>query len=71
MIGDLTALVGVEVVHELPVDVWRQLWPVKVPRPVDAALAALSFANGWLVATFDQSFARRLKRIGAKVWQPE
>jgi len=71
MLGDLVAMAGVEIVHELPVDLWLQLWPTKVPGQVDSALAALSLANNWPVATFDQDFARRLIRIGGKVWQPE
>lgn len=71
LIGDLTRLGGVEVVQELPVDAWLELWPARVPGAVDAALAALSVQNRWPVATFDQRFARRLKLVGAEVWQAE
>lgn len=71
LIGDLTRLGGVEVVHELPLDLWLQLWPAHVPGANDAALAALSVQNRWPVATFDRRFARRLKLVGAKVWGTE
>lgn len=71
LIGDLTSLGGVDVVHGPPVDTWLELWPARVPGANDAALAALSVQYRWPVATFDQRFALRLRLVGGDVWSPE
>ena len=69
MIDDLLCSPGVRPVDEV---VWSrilELWPDTFKDFADAVLAAVTLEERFdVVATFDQAFARQLRRAGLKSW---
>jgi len=69
VLRELLDLPGLEVLEPLPWSRLLTLWPSQVPSFAHAALAALAQeVRADAVATFDKDFARRLKKLGIKVW---
>ncbi|MFH1673683.1 MAG: PIN domain-containing protein [Pseudomonadota bacterium] len=68
MIGDFIVTPGVEVVHEINLDILLTLWPKNISDYGDAIVASLSKnIKGAIVATFDRTFRSALKKLGLPV----
>lgn len=68
MVKDFISLPGVEIVHEINLQTLLSYWPEKVPDYGDSIIAALcKHTRDSFVATFDQKFRAKLKKIGLSV----
>ena len=64
MVKDFISLPGVEIVHEINLQTLLSYWPEKIPDYGDAIIAALcKHTRESFVATFDQKFRAKLKKI--------
>lgn len=70
MVGDMIAMPGVRVVHEIDFKSLLKVWPKTFSDFADAIIASVSKAKehkGGIVVTFDQKFSKTLMSIGANV----
>ena len=66
MIGDMIAMPGVRVVHEIDFKSLLKVWPETFSDFADAIIASVSKGcKGRIVVTFDQKFSKALRSIGA------
>ena len=66
MIGDMIAMPGVRVVHEIDFKSLLKVWPETFSDFADAIIASVSKGcKGGIVVTFDQKFSKALRSIGA------
>ncbi|UCD77547.1 MAG: PIN domain-containing protein [Desulfobacterales bacterium] len=64
MVKDFISMPGVEIVHEINLQTLLSYWPEKVPDYGDAIIAVLcKDTSGSSVATFDQKFRAKLKKL--------
>ena len=64
MLTDFILMPGVEVVHELDLEILFAYWPEKIPDYGDAIVASVCKARkGSKVATFDRKFKSALKKL--------
>jgi predicted nucleic acid-binding protein len=69
IVKDLIILPGVEIVHQISLNTLFKFWPEKVPDYGDAIIAALcKDIQGSSVATFDQKFSAKLKKLDLSVF---
>lgn len=67
ILRDLMSLPGIRALDELDWQTVLALWPARIPSFADAAVAAAAKRQRFAVATFDRSFAKRLRREGIEV----
>jgi predicted nucleic acid-binding protein len=70
LVRELLAMPGVSAVDEMPWSVVLGLWPTPFAELADGALAAVAKVGRHdAVATFDEAFQRKLRRLGlASYW---
>lgn len=69
MVGDFLVLPGVKIIHEIDFETVFSYWPEAIPDFGDAVVVSVcrSFKES-VIATFDQKFISRLKRLGFEIY---
>lgn len=69
MVGDFLVLPGVKIVHEIDFKTVFSFWSDAIPDFGDAVVASVCRSiKKSAIATFDQKFISRLKRVGLEVF---